>query len=519
MALSGQMTASNSYGGLRLSWTATQDHGTRTSTVTVSVYIISASPIVAGSGMSAALIPYTGNTTIFFSGASLPGLVNNYPVGTYSVTIPHDTNGEASFQLTAGGNFGGVNAINTVEFVLDTLYGASGVTSTSGYIGSAVTITIASPSTALTHTLTYKFGSLTGTIATKTSNTSVSWTLPTSFYNQIPNALSLTGTIYCETFAGTASLGTTSCAFTGSVNKNTCSPTLNPTVKNISTAHVALTGSNNYFIRYESSAEYTINAAAKNGASLVSQSVTCGSKVITNVASGVIEKVPSAIFVFRAVDSRGLVTEKTLTYFIADYVQPTCNQEVSTELVGETGAKVVLKVFGNYFNSTFGAVNNTLKVEVRHTQLDGTMGVWIVLSDQYAPALDGNTYSLELEVSGFEYTQSIVFQSRVTDKLHTISTNEYMVKVTPVFDWGKEDFNLNVPLNMDGETILRHSISANDLVVSSTGSNIYLRPGGTNDTSGEVRIYSNGNLELKGDLIINGVNVTTALKNFGILPK
>ena len=517
MALSGQMTASNSYGGLRLSWTATQDQAARTSEVTVKVYIVSTSPYVAGSGMYAGIFPYTGDPYVFFNGAQLPGLVNNYQVGTYYYTIPHDENGEASFELTAGGNFGGANAMNTQEFVLDTLHGASGVTSTNGYIGSAVTITIASPSTALTHTLTYKFGSLSGTIATKTTLTSVSWTLPSSFYNQIPNALSLTGTIYCETFAGTTSIGVTSCQFTGSVNKTSCAPILTPTVVNISEDHVVLTGNTNTFIRYESMAEYAINAVAQNGATIVSQSITCGSKVITDLPQGVIDDVPSAQFIFRAVDSRGLVTEKTINKIIVQYVLPTCNQEVTTELVDETKAKVYITISGNIYNGSFGAVDNTMTLQIRYTDAEGNWGAWQNLPDIANDNFDGNTYKVEISGGDFNYDDNYLIQSRIIDKLHTVESASYSIKVRPVFDWSKEDFNLNVPFRMNDQTILRHNQTANNIVLSATGGNIYLRPGGTDDTSSEVRIYSNGNLEIKGDLIINGVNITAALEAAGII--
>ena len=60
---------------------------------------------------------------------------------------------------------------------------ASSVTCSTADIGSAPTIQISRNSTSFTHTLTYEFGSLSGTIATKTSDTTItSWKFPTSFY-------------------------------------------------------------------------------------------------------------------------------------------------------------------------------------------------------------------------------------------------------------------------------------------------------------------------------------------------
>ena len=516
MALSGSFPYSKYAGsGFDITWTATQDYSTLTTAVTINI-------VTVGGGFfsgvyleyysysqpeSIVLLNYPNQLTI------VPGMLNS----SRTFTVQHTGNYPAWFGLGFSGIINGQQVSGTQEFTLDAFHGASGVTSTNGYIGSPITITIASPSNQLTHTLTYSFGSLSGTIATKTTLTSVSWTLPSSFYNQIPDAISLTGTIYCETFSGTTSIGTTSCQFTASVDKTSCAPILTPTVKNISTDHVALTGNANTFIRYESMAEYAINAVAQNGATIVSQSITCGSKVITDLPQGVIDDVPSAIFIFRAVDSRGLVTEKTINKFIVQYVLPTCNQEVTSELVNETQTHVTIKIFGNIFNGSFGAVNNTMTLQIRYTDDDGNWGEWIDLPDIANDNFDGNTYTVELSGGDFDYNKNYLIQSRVTDKLHTVQSASYSIRVRPVFDWSKEDFNLNVPFRMNDQTILRHNQTANNIVLSATGGNIYLRPGGTDDTSSEVRIYSNGNLEIKGDLIINGVNITAALEAAGII--
>jgi hypothetical protein len=95
--------------------------------------------------------------------------------------------------------------------------------------------------------------------------------------------------------------------------------------------------------------------------------------------------------------------------------------------------------------------------------------------------------------------------------LTTTTSEEYVAKVLPVFDWSAEDFNFNVPINLNGQTILRHNETANNLVVSSSGGFIYFRPKGTNDNSIEVKITPQGNIELKGDIIINGVSLKSKL--------
>lgn len=86
-----------------------------------------------------------------------------------------------------------------------------------------------------------------------------------------------------------------------------------------------------------------------------------------------------------------------------------------------------------------------------------------------------------------------------------------------MFDWGKEDFNVNVPFFMNGNPVLRHSINDNDTVLSASGGHVYLRPNGADITSGEVRITAQGDIEITGDIIVDGVNIITALRNRGII--
>lgn len=90
---------------------------------------------------------------------------------------------------------------------LTTIPRASSVSATAVNLGSATTVSISRASSSFTHTLTYSFGSATGTIATKTSSTSVSWTPPLSLANQIPSATSGTCTITCTTYNGSTSIG------------------------------------------------------------------------------------------------------------------------------------------------------------------------------------------------------------------------------------------------------------------------------------------------------------------------
>ena len=70
-------------------------------------------------------------------------------------------------------------------------------------------------------------------------------------------------------------------------------------------------------------------------------------------------------------------------------------------LSGETDADALVTIGGNYFNSSFSEGQaNALKLEVRYSNPDGSMGHWIDLTAQgHNPTFTDNTYSLSVTFS------------------------------------------------------------------------------------------------------------------------
>lgn len=295
-----------------------------------------------------------------------------------------------------------------------------------------------------------------------------------------------------------------------------CEPSINPTIVDIKEETLALTGDENTVIRYESMMEFGIRATASKNATIVSQSVTCGSKTVSGLEFGVIQDPESGFFTFKAVDSRNLVAEEVIQKNLIEYVKPTCYQKLEIALSGETGASIDLTVNGNCFNGSFGAADNTLLLEVRFTDDDGNMGEWQTIPG--TPTFNGNTYKLQATFTGFNYGNAYVFQCRATDKLNYVQSSQYTIRLMPVFDWSEKDFNFNVPIKMNGETVLRHNADANNTVLSASGGHIYIRPGGTDDTSGEIMIKPDGSVNFKeevnfeGAVKINGVDLEEILQ-------
>lgn len=409
----------------------------------------------------------TINGTQVYSGGTYSN-ITDYQERTFAsgtLKIAHNSDGSKSFTISGFSGWiydSGTTNASAQSFTLSTIPRASSVSCSAADIGSNATISISRASSSFTHTLTYGFGSLSGTIATKTSSTSISWTLPTTFYAQIPNAKNGTGTITCQTYNGSTLIGTKTCSFVATANEAISKPTLSPTVVDSNTATTALTGDSAKFIKYYSKASVATGAKARNSATLKSQKIVCGAKSISG-ASGTIDAVESGSFTFSATDSRGYTTTQTINKTLVEYVKLTCSMEA---VAATTGGVAKLKVSGNYWNGNFGKVANTLTVQYRYKVQDGTYSSWTAAT----ATKSGNTYSADISISGLNYLNTYVFQVRAIDKLATANSDEQIRKTTPVFDWSKEDFNINGTLKVNSTNIfdLIYPVGAVYISINST---------------------------------------------------
>ena len=385
-----------------------------------------------------------------YSGGTYSNITDyqNRTFASAAMKIAHNPDGSKSFTVSGFSGWiyeSGNTYASSQTFTLPTIPRASSVSCSTADIGSNATISISRASSSFTHTLRYAFGSLTGTIATKTSSTSVSWTIPTTFYAQIPNDKSGTGTITCDTYNGSTLIGSKPTYFTATVNESASKPTLNPTAVDVNTTTTALTGDSSKFIKYYSNASVSTGASARNSATLTSQRITCGAKSISS-ASGTINAVESGSFTFSATDSRGYPTTQTVNKTLIEYIKLTCSLKAGAPT---TDGVATLKISGNYWNGSFGAVANTLTVQYRYKTQGGSYGSWTTIS----ATKSNNTYNATATISGLDYRTTYVFQARAVDKLATVNTDEQARRTTPIFDWSKDDFNVNGTLKVNNTNI------------------------------------------------------------------
>ena len=269
-------------------------------------------------------------------------------------------------------------------------------------------------------------------------------------------------------------------------------PQLSALVMDTNTTTTALTGDSLvYLIKGYSNAAYELSATALKAATIASYSATNGSTNKTT-SSGTFTKVNESNFSFVVKDSRGLSTTKSIKLSLINYFKPTVKAEVALALDTDTTYKAAITISGTFFNGSFGAKSNSLTLQIKHSKSSNWVAVTATKS--------GNSFNATYTVSAIDYTTNFTYQIRVIDALETITSAEETVSYNPLFDWGEDSFNFNVPIAMNGDITLRHT-DENKVVLSADKADIYLRPNGTSTDSGQLRLSTDGTATLNGKKI------------------
>lgn len=408
--------------------------------------------------------------------------------------IPHHADGTIvnnaiSFSWTGSG-FSPNNVSAAGFYSTSTIPRASEISSVStADIGSNATISVNRKSSSFTHTITYSFGSLSGTIVTKSSNTSISWTIPTSFYAQIPNSKTGTGTLTITTYNGNTQIGSSKTkSFSVTTNENSCKPSISATIKDVNEDTLALTGNELYLVKNHSTVEVTYEATAKNSASIsqvdVNGRVMSSSPYIftasdseNNLISitakdsrdyGATERLYSGTVLKQSLlraTPDPVISETAGDYVFINYVPLSASIIVTRR--APTSDELLISFSGNYFNNTFGAVNNQLTLTWKYREYKSNPTDWgditaqtLTLGTDYV--LKGNTYhsgnnaNYEEEISLghlFDYRKNYEIMFIYSDKLNENFVTKLGIKGTPIVNWGEDYFNVNGDIRQNGKSI------------------------------------------------------------------
>lgn len=196
---------------------------------------------------------------------------------------------------------------------------ASTLTVSNGTIGTALSIGINRNNSSYTDTIAYTFGTASGTIATKTSSDSVSWTPPLSLASEIPNASTGTCTLTCTTYNGSTVIGTTTKSITLSVPQS-----IAPTVSVSYADTIAQCLTWGLFVQSRSKLAFTITASGQQGATIASYSTSVNGTSYNSATftTDVLLYNGTNSYTVTVTDSRGLQTVSTGTFSVVAYSNP-----------------------------------------------------------------------------------------------------------------------------------------------------------------------------------------------------
>ena len=317
-------------------------------------------------------------------------------------------------------------------------------------IGSTMSIYIHKSKSSYIHTLEYTFKSYSGTIVEKTSASAYSWVVPTDFYYELTDTGHGIATLHCITYDGDTVVGTTHSEFEVYASQE-AAPTTNPTVTDSNSVTVALTGNANNIVRYRSTALVSINATAKYGATIASQKIVNGSMVFPHGEASY-GNVDNPYYSYEVIDSRGLSTAGDIRVNTDNWITyslPSCNIKSNKP---DAYGNITVECSGYWWSKNFGATDNTLTAQYRYKVDGGSYSDWVSMN---VSAIIGNdNYTATANLTGLDYRNVYVIQTRVVDKLSTTVSAEYKARAIPVFSWSKDDFEFNVPVSFSGETMV-----------------------------------------------------------------
>ena len=217
-------------------------------------------------------------------------------------------------------------------------------------------------------------------------------------------------------------------------------PILEPVIVDTNTDLAGVTGGTS-LIRSYSNVYFETGARAQKGATIKSQTVTLGGVTLEG-AAGIVNGVQSGDFVFTAVDSRGNTTTVPISMPFIEYTAPSCSI-ISGEKPDGDG-NFTLRATGVVYQGNIAeSVPNVAQVYYYHKVSGENYGS----AQPMTVTVKDGIYTAVARITGLDYRKTHVFKCVVIDHVTSATSDEEAVKSVPVFDWGEEDFNFNVPVN------------------------------------------------------------------------
>lgn len=456
---------------LKFSWEQTAssfNSGSRTWTYTISwkMQLISTEYGAISSSASKAWSVKVGGTS--YSGYNTVGISNNttktLASGTTKLTHNTVTNPSSvfvfdySFSQTFDMNFDGwvgtKSGSGTGDIAVDII--RSTLTAGNGTLGTAQSLTISRQISSLTHTITYKCGTASGTIATKTTGTSVNWTPPLSLAQQNTTGTTVSVTLTLTTYSGDTNMGTDTktitCSIPASV-KPTCSMTLED-----------VEGADDIYgspVQRLSRIKAVITASGAQGSTITTYKVTCDGNTYTGstITTNLLQNSGSIPITVTVTDSRGRQGSTSYTMSVQAYSAPA----ITAFKVVRCNADGTENDRGEYTKVTFSAAissmnsKNTAAYVLRYKKTSDSMFTEMTITDlagkysvsdwSHVLAAGGND-SYDIEVEAIDQHSSAMRAS-------TVST------AFTLMNWGANGTSIGIGKVAEGTNNLANALTLN----------------------------------------------------------
>mgnify|MGYP002533184311 FL=1 len=463
-------------------WTVnSQDPTTNTSNVTFKCQLVSsAGYTISSSATQTGTVTINGTKYSFTYNATLTG-GQTKTLYTKTLDIKHNSDGTKSCDISAtfplnvylsGKLWTSVTATGIASFNTIPRVSTFTINTTDIILGStAVEVTINKSSSAFTHKLYYKLGSI-SKLLLDSGATSVTFTPSISDCNELPNSITGAGEMVLETYSNGTKMGQTTTNFVAHVPTS-----VKPTFTEITTELIPVgINSSVGYVQNKSKCKLSVKGAEGVYGSTITNYVVKGGNYSSNVAestTGLLTEAGTISFTAYVVDSRGRQSAtKTVSIQVQPYTNPkilelSARRSLSNGLTDEDGTYA--KVYTNYSFADIGG-SNSVRVQLSYRKTGDSN---FTVASQ-VPVQDG-----AVVIGGsFETTSAYEIKFTLSDNFTTVEESVIVATSFVTLDFLKGGKGIAIgktsekeglfDINMD--VAIKGRLSVNGVDISSGGS-------------------------------------------------
>lgn len=219
-------------------------------------------------------------------------------------------------------------------------------------------------------------------------------------------------------------------------------------IRHMSNLRINLTNLTSYKGAELSKCTVTINNITKSFSNISGTSIES-----THLDFGTLDISEDTNAVITLTDTRGNSVTHELSISIYDYILLSINATIKR--VQPTTGEVGIEFSGNYFNGSFGNVNNQLTINWKYRE--SGQEDWIN-GGNISPVISNNTFNNGNDVISlgkiFDYQKAYDIMIVVSDKLSLLNPTYPITEGIPIFNWGKDFVNFMKKVLLNGTDIL-----------------------------------------------------------------